>query len=421
VAVFVQSFAFWYAVEKLFQRSIGLSNALITVATVVYVVVMAAGTIPFGMVADRGSRKHVLMVASLLLAAASAICGSAHGFWVYTIGLAVWGLFFAAYAGTYDSIVFDTVREETGSADGYERLYGRVRSLDAVAMIAGALATSVLVHVLSLRATFYLTIPVTLLSLPALAAFSEPVLHKAAVRERSVVHVRLLFRALARGPVVVAVAVAMVGNAALMRLLMEFHQLWWISAGLSTALFGLCFALLYVGQNVGAFLAGRWAARTIPAAVCCAAAGALFVHRPALVVAAMTVMFVAVVMLDVALSRRLHDEMPDNIRAGVSSTVSTLSMVVFIPLALGFGAASGSGALHASWFALAPALGTCAAVVVLSVLVRRTPADHSDRPRRGDSDARADAPATATTHVQGRPLQNRSNTGASASGAPGIR
>ena len=57
---FIHSFVLWYSIEKLFMRSVGLNDYLITIATLVYIVVMMTANIPLGVLADRWSRKGVL-------------------------------------------------------------------------------------------------------------------------------------------------------------------------------------------------------------------------------------------------------------------------------------------------------------------------------------------------------------------------
>src|SRR5215472_16645861 len=106
VTAFFQGFVFWYAVEKLFMTTIGLNKAAIALATALYIVVMLVANVPFGILADRWSRKGVLYIATAMLALASLICGLSHDFWTYVIGESLWGLFFACYSGIYDSITY---------------------------------------------------------------------------------------------------------------------------------------------------------------------------------------------------------------------------------------------------------------------------------------------------------------------------
>src|SRR5262245_2115887 len=89
---FIHSFVLWYSVEKLFMRSVGLNDYLITIATLVYIVVMMVANIPLGVLADRWSRKGVLYVATCALIGSSLVCGVSHGIEMYAAVFSVWGL-----------------------------------------------------------------------------------------------------------------------------------------------------------------------------------------------------------------------------------------------------------------------------------------------------------------------------------------
>src|SRR6516165_1770718 len=184
---FIHSFVLWYSIEKLFMRSVGLNDYLITIATLVYIVVMMTANIPLGVLADRWSRKGVLYLATCALIGSSLVCGLSHGLALYAAGVSVWGLFYAAYAGTYDSAIYDVVLEETGSADAFERCYGRVQMFEATAFITSALFSAVIARY-SLRLEYFLTVPFTCCAFATLRRFREPGLHRTVPRPRLVAH-----------------------------------------------------------------------------------------------------------------------------------------------------------------------------------------------------------------------------------------
>jgi hypothetical protein len=89
----------------------------------------------------------------------------------------------------------------------------------------------------------------------------------------------------------------------------------------------------------------------------------LFVRDPRVVVAAQVATILGVTVLNIALTRYLHDAMPSTIRAGVSSVVSTIGYGVFVPTALAFGLFSrGHGIFAASVFVVVPLGVICLAV-----------------------------------------------------------
>ena len=60
----------------------------------------------------------------------------------YVVAALVLGVYFALSSGTVDSIVYDTVLEETGSSDLYERWIGRVRIVESAGSGRGALSSA---------------------------------------------------------------------------------------------------------------------------------------------------------------------------------------------------------------------------------------------------------------------------------------
>ena len=130
--------------------------------------------------------------------------------------------------------------------------------------------------------------------------------------------------------------------------------------------------------GAGGYLAARLNLGRRPAALAVAAvlAGApvLFVtsHVVLVVVAAQTVLALTLAVAGIHAGRLLHDAVPSNIRAGVSSGAGTFSWVLFLPFSLGFGAlARTTGVFAAGWIFV----GTCAVLAALLVAV------HSRGPR----------------------------------------
>jgi MFS family permease len=362
---FIQSFVLWYSIEKLFMRSVGLNDYLITIATLVYIVVMMVANIPLGLLADRWSRKGVLYIATCALIGSSLVCGFSHGLAMYATGISVWGLFYAAYAGTYDSAVYDVVLEETGSAEAFEHCYGRVQMFEAAAFITSALFSTVIAHYASLRAEYFLTIPFTCCAFLTLHRFRESSLHRTVPRVHLAAHLGRIVRGTTSGNVGWIVA-GLVANCVVMRLLIEFYQLWYLGLALPVIFYGPCCALMYCGAWSGGALA-NWLrdGRTVLLVACgtLVISAGLFVRVPGVVVGAQVATIFGVTVLNIALTRYLHDAMPSTVRAGASSMVSTIGYGVFVPTALGFGIYSRAhGIFEAARFVVVPLAVVCFSV-----------------------------------------------------------
>src|ERR1044071_8996032 len=106
VAVFSHGFVIWYAIEKIFMHTIGYNDAGIGVMVAAYSALMLLAQTPSGILADRWSRKGVLLIASVCLILSSLIGGLSTEPYLYIVAALFWGLFYAFYLGTYDSIVY---------------------------------------------------------------------------------------------------------------------------------------------------------------------------------------------------------------------------------------------------------------------------------------------------------------------------
>ena len=361
---FIHSFVLWYSIEKAFMRSVGLNDYFVTIATLVYVVVMMVANIPLGVLADRWCRKGVLCIATCALISSSLACGLSHGLAAYAVGISVWGLFYAAYAGTYDSAIYDVVLDETGSAEAFARCYGRMQMFEATAFITSALLSS-LVARYSLRLEYLLTIPFTCCAFATLRRFREPGLHRTASGTHLMAHLGQLMRGTTRDHVG-WIVVAVVANGVVMRLLIEFYQLWYLGLALPVSWYGPSCALMYSGAWGGGALAG-WLrdgrAVLVTGLGTLMIACGMFFRDPGLVVGAQVATIFGVTVLNIVLTRYLHDAMSSTIRAGASSVVSTIGYGVFVPVALAFGLFSrGHGIFAASVFVVVPLSVMCLAV-----------------------------------------------------------
>src|SRR5581483_8514807 len=93
IAAFLQSFVFWYAIEKPFLNHLGLDKEAMALVSIVFSVSYLIINVPSGILADRWSRRGVLMLGSLCLAFACFIAGNSRGILTYAASMVI----FAAY------------------------------------------------------------------------------------------------------------------------------------------------------------------------------------------------------------------------------------------------------------------------------------------------------------------------------------
>jgi MFS family permease len=378
VAVFLQNLALWVPIEKLFMTTIGFSPASVGVMAAVYAVVVPVLEVPSGVLADRWSRRGVLILASVAAILSVLVGGLSQSVAVYMVSAGLLGVFFALQSGTLESVVYDTVLEETGGSDGFERTIGRVRLTESVALVASALAGGAIAAVAPLRATYLLTAPLLAGAGAALLWFREPGLHKAEAQESLGRQLASTYRTiLAPGRLRAVVALTVAGSV-LMQAMLEFGPLWLVALAVPAFLYGPHWAGLTSALGLGGLLGAQaWITRPWPVglvAVAIVACGVvLALSQQALVVVGVQILLtLLVVAVSIPVLRRLHDAVPSSIRAGVASGVGTLTWLTFVPFALGFGAVSErAGVDRAGWLLVAIAV---VAALLMVVVLPRAPA-----------------------------------------------
>lgn len=356
VAGFFLGFILWYAVEKLFMHQIGFNDAGIGVMVAAYSAVMLLCETPSGILADRWSRKGVLMLAAILLAISGLLGGISTEPVLYVISAMVWGMFYALYSGTYETIVYDVVKEETGKSDGYDKYFGRYRMVDSIALVSGALIGGLLGEWFGLPATYFITVPLIFIALFALWKFKEPQLHKQDQNEHMVAHVKETFRVVLGNRLMLPLIILMITLFLIAEILFEFAQLWYIALDTPVMLLGVATAIVFLATGFGGWLIGvvtttsRKVVLGAYTALIIGSLGLVFVPHFWVLAAAQFVLAIAYIWLEISTKHALHDQLPSRVRAGAASALSTVSRVLLIPIGLYFGWLSAEYSIfNAAW------------------------------------------------------------------------
>lgn len=343
IAAFFQSLVLWYSIEKLFMRTIGFNDATIGLMIAVYSAVMLAVETPSGILADRWSRKGVLILASVCLAFSGLIGGLSHGVAIYLVAAISWGIFFACYSGTYDSIVYDTIAEADESSKLFDFLYGRVQLYESIALVVSSLAGGFIAVAFGLRSVYFLSIPLSLIPIVALIKFREPTLHKKQTKKPIQQQINNTFQAILRNPPVLPVVIVLILQVTIVYIIYEFSQLWLLALHTPTEYYGIANAVVISSYGVGGVLVARLRLSRFPLIVgtvtimLLGCLGFILFRSIVLVVASEFIASFSLVGIGIIFSRLLHDSLSSSIRAGASSATSTLGRFLIIPIALLFG------------------------------------------------------------------------------------
>lgn len=373
IAVALQGFMLWVPVEKLFMDEIGFDPATVGIMAAAYAALVPLVEIPSGVLADRWSRRGVLVVASSALMLTSLVGGLSDSVPLYVVSALFLAVYFAMYSGTMEAVVYDAVLEETGDSDGFERRIGRVRFVESTTLVASSLAGGVLAGLTTPRLTYFLTIPFALASIAALFRFDEPQLHKTEQAASLRSHIAVTYRTITRRRDLLPAIVLTVLTALMLQVIFEFGPLWLVASGTGAGLYGPFWAGLVSTLGLGGLLAGRVRLdRPVPLTATVTAltlaSWVLTVSRNLLVVTvAQFTLALVVVMVSIHVSRVLHDAVPSTVRSGVVSGVGALSWIVFLPVSLVFGQVSKHhGVETAAWMITAVALVAGAVLIRLA-------------------------------------------------------
>jgi Major Facilitator Superfamily len=304
----------------------------------------------------------------------SLIGGASNSFAIYLVSAVMLGVFFAMQSGTVDSIVYDTVLEETGGSDDFEARIGRVRVAGSIALVASALIGGMIAELSSPRVTYFATVPFVGLAMPALRRFREPTLHKKDEATPIPAQIATTYRTLVARSRLRPVIASMVLSSVLLQTLLEFGPLWLAALHAPAVLYGPQWAGQMAALGGGGALASRVRIAHRPTAgvvalgMLVASLTLTSVDNAVVVIVAQFVLALLLVLVGIFLTRQLHDAIPSTIRAGVSSGVGTLTWMGFLPLALVFGAVTNrTGPQSAGWIMVAL---TFAVALSIASLVR---------------------------------------------------
>lgn len=376
IAVALQGMILWVPVEKLFMSQIGFTPASVGVMAAAYAAVVPLLEVPSGILADRWSRSWLMVLATAALLAATTVGGLSHNVPTYIASAMILGVYFALNSGTVDSIVYDTVLEETGSSALYETWIGRIRMVESAALVTSALAGGALTGWTSARLTYFATLPFVALAILAFLRFNEPRLHRATTPEPLRQHIAMTYRTMIREPRVRQIMLLSALAGLLSQAVFEFGPLWLVALSAPAVLFGPYWAGLVSTLGVGGYLTSKLnlgrPATVIPLACAGPAITVILAmtHSVALVVTTQIALALLLAIIGIHAGKLLHDAVPSTIRAGVSSGVGTLSWLLFLPFSLVVGwLARQQGVAKSGWLLAAAAVLVGILLVVSTVRV----------------------------------------------------
>jgi MFS family permease len=337
-------FICWYGIEKVFQKSIGISVLEVSILAIIYIAISAALNVPTGILADKKGRRYAIVLAACALLASTLVAGVAQNIWQYLISIILWGFFYTTQNGAYEAMLYDTLKEE-----GNEKEYARYSGLSIAAFFGAIFISSVIgawvgSH-LNLRLAYFITRFPNIFNIFLALSLHEPKRQKHDPTTNSFTMARQGFKFLKSSPQVLQLA----GTFLLINMLSwttnEFGQLFFIELGIGVFLVGILNAFSGLFQAIGSSIGHRFS--NIPVRMATILVMILFTvifllptNFRALAISLFLVFVILRQIFYISTDAALQHSLPSNIRATTLSSLGMLNDGILVICYLGFGLVS---------------------------------------------------------------------------------
>lgn len=124
---------------------------------IIYSVVVVLLELPTGMIADRLSRKHMVLIDSFMTILEFVIIIMATRFWHFAAAITLSGIGHAIQSGAHNALVHDSLKAAHKEST-FEKVLGRIRFLDYSGVIIGGLIGGVIAARFPLVTTYWLSL-----------------------------------------------------------------------------------------------------------------------------------------------------------------------------------------------------------------------------------------------------------------------
>src|SRR3989440_10000344 len=257
IAAFSQGLVLWAPIEKVFLKSLGFDQVALGLMAACYSSIIPLLDLASGILADRWSRKGVLMLASVASILNALLGGLSHDVPTYLVSTLFFGVEVALVSGTYESILYDTLLEQTGQSHAFEKRLGQVKLLNSLALIISSLTGGLVATVLSPRLAYFATIPLVAISLGALLTFKEPHLHHSEGRTSLKSHLLAISQTIFQPGKTLRIITVLLATSLLLSVIFEFGPLWQLALVAPVGLYGLANAAVLSAGGIGSWLSAR--------------------------------------------------------------------------------------------------------------------------------------------------------------------
>lgn len=253
---FFAHFIFFWAIDKIFFAQHGASPFTISLLVSLWTVHEMVLEVPSGIIADKWSRKWLLVISSIFHAASYFVWIFSYNFWTFLLGYIFMGTGGVLVSGTADAFLYDHLKVE-GKEGDFEKHTGEIWFLTTVSFLIAALFAGTLAE----RFSFTLVLVLSIFSSIISGTFA--VLMPDAPRSKSTEEVsywKFLTKALKKSlkhPILLRALIYSSVVLAAYGELDEYDQLYVKFIGLPLSLFGIWWFIRMMGEGFGSLVAHK--------------------------------------------------------------------------------------------------------------------------------------------------------------------
>lgn len=350
ISNFLVGLVFWYGIEKLFMQGIGIDAVGIGIVGASLLAFNLLFDIPSGVLADKWSRKGMLVVAAVAMVVASLILGLSTTLWMYVIGHLVYGIYVVSTSGTFQALMYDSLHQD-GKADQYSKIMGRAYALFLVGAGVANLASGFLAGQFGYQANYFLSIVPCIINVFVILSIKEPTFHKAEHKEKMLPQLKTTLRAVGKNSLLRGLVIIMTLLTSIEVFKSDFGQLYFLRYVSAPEMLGILWAAYAFTWALGSVIAYKLHAKLNILVIAAVIPLLLmsFIDGWVSIILFMIQATAAAALLN-QIETRTQDATPSSVRASVLSVVSSIGRVVAIPVSILLGQLIvGSSVLHALW------------------------------------------------------------------------
>lgn len=337
VSYFLNGVVFFYGIEKIFYETIGIDAVGIAVVSVAYLATALLLDIPSGVLADRWSRKYIVMLSTSALIVSLVVLGFSENLIHYTIGAVIWGVYFILASGATEALTYDSLHELKRTND-YSKVLGREEGLLLVGIVLASVASGFIAEHVSLRATYFLSIIPAAIALLVQWTIKEPAFHKEIADTKFMDHLKAATRLLTSQAFMRNLSILLVAVMIVEEMTDEYGQVYFIQLGFTAVGVGILNALFAGSAAVGQFVAhqihhfSKWLLPLM------AVSFGLFAFLESTL--GLAFFFLAVLLknsIENLTVTHIQDSIPSPVRATVLSVLGFAGNITAVPIIVAFG------------------------------------------------------------------------------------